>query len=353
MQQRLFGTTDLKVSELGLGCSPLGGGLFRNDRQESLRVVSSAIERGVNFFDTADNYSLGESERLLGLALRGRRAQAVIATKVGARYGVADIWLLKARPVLRPLKGLLGGARRSINLVRDKRKHYDFSAAHLQRAVESSLRRLGTDYIDLYQLYNPSAEDLLDFAMGDTLEKLRAAGKIRYFGITANHVRDALPALECKSIASVQLPVSLLDQEGLASFLELARARGLAIIGSTPLGQGLLTDAQGTTKADESSHFTVEQISARRRLMEAYRAQYVTPDRSLGQLALRFVLQLPGVSVAVPSAVSLRELEENLGALLTAQLTDREISELVELPATHSGDRILPGQGGVDGHARS
>ena len=337
MQQRLFGTTGLRVSELGLGCSPLGGGLFRNDQQESLRVVAGAIEQGINFFDTADNYSLGESERLLGLALRGQRHRAVIATKVGARYGAADVLLLKARPLLRPMKGLLGGARRSINLVRDKRKRYDFTSAHLQRAVEGSLRRLGTDYIDLYQLYNPSAEDLQDFAMGDTLEKLRAAGKIRHFGITANHVRDALPALECKSIASVQLPVSLLDQEGLAPFLERASARGLAIIGSTPLGQGLLTGAQGTTKADESSHFTATQLAARRRLMESYRTQYTKPNRTLAQLALRFALQLPGVSVVIPSAVSAAELAENLGALQVPALSGSEMRDLTESPRQNPG----------------
>lgn len=333
MQQRAFGNTQLLVSELGLGCSPLGGGLFRNDRRESLRVVHHALDQGVTFFDTADNYSMGESERLLGLALRGRRDRGVIATKVGARYGVADRVLLKARPLLRPLKGLLGGARRSINLVRDKRKHYDFSPAHLERAVEGSLRRLGTDYIDVYQLYNPSAEDLRKFGMRDTLEKLRTAGKIRCFGVTANHVRDAVPALDCPAIASVQLPVSLLDQEGLHDFLPRARARGLALIGSTPLGQGLLTNATGTTKADESSHFTLEQLAARRRLMETYRSRFVTPNRTLAQLALRFALQLPGVSVAIPSAISVTEMDENLGALHLPPLSDADLREVQSLAA--------------------
>ena len=331
MQQRPFGNTKLLVSELGLGCSPLGGGLFRNDRNESLRVVQHAVDHGVTFFDTADNYSMGESERLLGQALRGRRDRVVIATKVGARYGVADRLLLKARPLLRPLKGLLGGARRSINLVRDKRKHYDFSPARLQLAVEGSLRRLGTDYIDVYQLYNPSAEVLREFAMRDTLENLRTAGKIRCFGVTANHVRDALPALDCSGIASVQLPVSLLDQDGLEDFLQRARARGLALIGSTPLGQGLLTNATGTTKADESSHFSVEQLAARRNLMEAYRRRFVTPSRTLAQLALRFALQTTGVSVAIPSAVSVAELDEDLGSLSMPALSDRELQELRSL----------------------
>lgn len=331
MLQRVFGKTDLKVSELGLGCSPLGGGLFRNDRNESLAVVRRALEQGITFFDTADNYSMGESERLLGEALRGQRQQVVIATKVGATYSSADRLLLKARPLLRPLKGMLGGARRSINLVRDTRKHYNFTPDHLQRAVDASLKRLGTDYIDIYQLYNPSALDLERFAMGDTLERLRSAGKIRHYGVTANHVRDAMYALQCAPIASVQLPVSLLDQEMLPDFLQAAQKRGLAVIGSTPLGQGLLTNATGTTKADESSHFTLDQIRVRRQLTDAYRSRYVTPQRTLAQLALRFALQLPGVSVAIPSAVTRAEIDEDLGALKAAPLDESEMKEMIEL----------------------
>jgi aryl-alcohol dehydrogenase-like predicted oxidoreductase len=336
MLQRPFGKTDLVVSELGLGCSPLGGGLFRHDRAESLAVVRRALELGVTFFDTADNYSMGDSERLLGEALGGQRHRVVIATKVGATYGSADRLLLKARPLLRPLKGLLGGARRSINLVRDTRKHYDFSSTHLQRAIDASLKRLGTDYIDLYQLYNPSAEDLERFAMGDTLESLRKAGKIRYYGITANHVSDAMHALKCAPIASVQLPVSLLDQEMLPDFLSLAQARELAVIGSTPLGQGLLTNAVGTTKADESSHFTVDQIQKRRRLTELYRRQFVTPQRTLAQVALRFALQTAGVSVAIPSAITRAELDEDITAARLPALDGSEMRLMTELARTPS-----------------
>ena len=102
MQYRKFGNTEIEVSELGLGCSGLGGGLFRHDQAESAHVVHEAIERGVNFFDTADNYSLGESERILGQAFRGRRDKIVIATKVGARFGTTDVLLMKARPLMRP-----------------------------------------------------------------------------------------------------------------------------------------------------------------------------------------------------------------------------------------------------------
>lgn len=327
MQYRQFGNTEITVSELGLGCSGLGGGLFRHDQAESAHVVHEAIDRGVNFFDTADNYSLGESERILGRAFRGRRDKIVIATKVGARFGTADVLLMKARPLMRPFKSLLGNARRSINLVRDKRKHYDFSPAHMTQALEGSLRRFGTDYLDIYQLYNPSIEQLENFEAGEVLERFKAAGKIRHYGITSNHAAEALVALKRTSVQSVQLPVSLLDQEALPELLALAATKGVAVIASTPLGQGLLTDAQGTTKADESSHFTVEEITDRRRRATDCR-RLCRPDRTLAQAALRYVLQLPAVSVAVPSAMTRAELRENLGALGAPALSSTEMGAL-------------------------
>jgi aryl-alcohol dehydrogenase-like predicted oxidoreductase len=327
MQYRPFGITGIVVGEIGLGCSPLGGGLFRHDRREARNVVAAALNQGVNFFDTADNYSMGESERLLGSVFGGRRDKVVIATKVGATYGLADRLLLRARPLLRPIKGFLQGARRSINLVRDKRKHYDFTDTHMTRAVEGSLRRLGTDRIDLYQLYNPSPQDLRNDSIFNTLRKLKQAGKIIHYGVTANSVHDAMPALDCPDIASIQLPVSLLDQNSLSDFLGRASARGIAVIASTPLGQGLLTDTLGVTKADESSHFTFDEVSARRRRAQLAR-RWIKTDRSLPQMALRFVLQTPGVSVAIPSAVNLSELIEDLATLQCPSLTERELTEM-------------------------
>jgi len=327
LSYRQFGATGLKVSELGLGCSPLGGGLFRYDGREAREVLHAALDLGINFFDTADNYSVGESERLLGRALRGRRERAVIATKGGAVFGAADRLLLRGRPLLRPLKGLLRGARRSINLARDQRKRYDYSPQHLARAVESSLRRLGTDYIDLYQIYNPTAESLRNSGVIETLDRLKDSGKIRHYGIAANDLEDAAEILEQFAVASVQVAVSLLDQQPLKALLGEARARGVAVIASAPLGQGLLTDASGPAKADESSHFTTQELHTRRVRASACR-RWVRPGRSLAQTALRFALQCPGISVVIPSAVTRAELIENWGASAAPPLSSDELTAI-------------------------
>jgi aryl-alcohol dehydrogenase-like predicted oxidoreductase len=199
--------------------------------------------------------------------------------------------------------------------------------------VEGSLRRLGTDYIDVYQLYNPTVRDLADCEACEVLDRLKAAGKIRHYGITVYDLEDAFAALEHPSIEVIQLSISLVDQSACASFLARARAQGVGVIAASPLGEGLLTNTVGLTKADESSHHTAEQLELRKaRAAEA--VKWVRPDRTLAQTALRFVLAQEGVAVAIPSAVSRAQLDENLAALETPALTDEELSQMRRLAAS-------------------
>jgi aryl-alcohol dehydrogenase-like predicted oxidoreductase len=332
MHYRTLGDTLLDVSEIGFGCSALGGGLFGPGTQGALDLVARALDRGVTFFDTSDTYSLGNSERILGRALRGRRSRVVIATKGGGTWSKLDKALLRSRPLLRPFRKVLGGARKSIKLAHARRKHYDYSPEHLVRAVEGSLRRLGTDYIDLYQLYNPTVKDLVEFEASETLDRLKAAGKILHYGVTAYDLEDAFAALQHPSIETIQLSISLVDQAACGGFLAQARERGVAVIAASPLGEGLLTNTVGITKADESSHHTTAQLELRRARAAAC-AKWVRPDRTLAQTALRFALALDGVSLALPSAVSIAQLDEDLGALETPKLTDAEFAEMRQLEA--------------------
>jgi aryl-alcohol dehydrogenase-like predicted oxidoreductase len=327
MRYRSLGESGLKVSELGFGCSALGGGLFGPDTRGAIDLVARCLDAGVTFFDTSDTYSLGNSEKILGRAIRGQRARLVIATKGGGTWSRVDKALLRSRPLLRPFRKALGGARRSIKLAHARRKHYDYSPEHIVRAVEGSLRRLGTDYIDLYQLYNPTVQDLLAF------DRLKAAGKILHYGVTVYELKDAFAALRHPSIESIQLSMSLVDQSGCGEFLAQARARGVGVIAASALGEGLLTNTVGVTKADESSHHTAEQLT-RRRALAAASVKWVRPDRSLAQTALRFALALEGVSLALPSAVSLAQLNEDLAALESPMLTDEELTAMRQLDAS-------------------
>jgi myo-inositol catabolism protein IolS len=327
MRYRSLGETSLQVSEIGFGCSALGGGLFGPGTRGALDIVARSLDAGVTFFDTSDTYSLGNSERILGQALRGKRSRVVIATKGGGTWSKLDKALLRSRPYLRPFRAVLGGARRSIKLAHARRKHYDYSPEHLVRAVEGSLKRLGTDYIDLYQLYNPTVRDLTAFEASETLDRLKAAGKILHYGVTAYDLEDAYAALGHPSIESIQLSISLVDQSACGDFLALARERGVAVIAASPLGEGLLTNTVGITKADESSHHTSTQLELRRARAAAC-ARWIRPDRSLAQTALRFVLALDGVSLALPSAVTIAQLDEDLRALESPELTSDEMAEM-------------------------
>ncbi len=192
MRVNRLGKTDLHVSELGFGCSPLGGGLSQPiSNREASYILDMAVSAGVNFFDTADNYGLGESERRLGRAFKSRRDAVVIATKGGAWFRPMDRVLQRMRLLFWPVHRLVRNAPRRINAFRDQRKRYDYTPEHLTQAVEASLRRLATDYIDLYQLYNPGWDDLLALQI-DALVKLQEQGKIRHFGVSVDSVTDTL-----------------------------------------------------------------------------------------------------------------------------------------------------------------
>jgi aryl-alcohol dehydrogenase-like predicted oxidoreductase len=288
------------------------------------------MERGVNFIDTSDNYSMGRSESLIGRAVRGKRAEIVIATKGGARFTSIGRLVLAARPALRPLRSTLAPLRRWLNQKRDNHKRYVYDVAHMRQAIEASLRRLGTDYVDIYQLYNPvpGAPGLSEAF--ELLERLKSEGKARCAGISVNHVEDARGILEMWTPDTVQFPMSLLDQTARWGFLAGSSRMGIGLIARSVLAQGILTSAQGHVMADESSHLSVETLRKWRAQRDKYRC-LVRLDRTLAQTALRFVLQQPEVSVVLAGAVSTTELRENLGADAAPPLDAAEMQRIDEI----------------------
>jgi aryl-alcohol dehydrogenase-like predicted oxidoreductase len=333
MDYRTFGHTDLKVSEIGLGCQSIGGGLYHKDDQEALRTFDRAFDSGVNFFDTADHYSQGNSERLLGRAFQGKRDRVILATKAGMVYSQAGRLALAMRPLLRPARRILEPMKIAFHLMRASQKRHVFSEAYLTEAVHASLKRLQTDYIDLFQLHKPDS-DLID--KGDflgTLEKLKAQGKVRHYGISCATVDDALLCLRHPEIASVQVTVNLLEQEAITKYLPIAKERNVAVIIRNPRAQGHLTDRlgdiTGETYARNQAEFREKQDRARRFLF------LVGEGRTLAQAALRFVLRLEGVSAVIPRANNREQLEENLGALKAPSLTDEELVRIESRDARH------------------
>ena len=330
LRVRPFGQTDLQVSEIGLGCSSIGGVLDRTGDEEAVQTLHEALDRGVNFYDTADVYSLGNSERLLGRAFKDRRDRVIIATKVGSRFKPLWKMALKSRPLLKPVRRALRPLKRYLNLLRHSQKQYDYSPGHVRQALEGSLGRLGTDYVDLLQLYNPSKAELERGDLCEMLDALKAEGKVRYYGISCRSAEDALICVRHLGISTVQIPISLVDFEAIEAAIPLAlEEKGIAVIAREPLAQGLLTKTPKGTLAEQSAR-SRRDIQERKRRAEAFRF-LERPNRSLAQAALQFGLQVPGVSTVIVGVTNRQQLDEALRVLAAPPLSPHELSRVRDL----------------------
>ena len=317
MQYRFLWRTGLRVSEIGLGTWAMGGptevdgkpiGWGPADDAQSLRALQRARELGVNFFDTADVYGFGHAEELLGQAFGGRWEGCHVATKVGN--------------VRAP-----GG-----------RTEKNFSREYILRACEESLRRLRKDTIDLYQLHNPSLDILRSGDWPDTLEELRAAGEIRFYGVSITTVEEAKAFLDRDSGDTIQLVYNLLRQE-MAEMFPLTQRKGIGVIARVPLFYGLLTgkispDTRFPPDDHRSARFPADVLVTELRKVEKLKF-LVHPNRTLAHAALKFILSHPAVSCTIPGGRNERQVEENCCAS-DGHLLSRE--ELDRIQALRAGD---------------
>lgn len=325
MRYRSFGRTGWQVSELGMGCAALGGGIYQKNDREAIATLQEAADAGINFFDTASNYSAGHSERLIGQAFEGRRKQVFIASKTGMLYPAAVRAALKFKHLLKPFRAWLAPVAPTLNRMKYGNKRSEFSQRFVTESLHATLKRLKTDYLDLYQLHNPSPQALEQDDLCDVLEKLKREGKIREYGISLAQVEHAEAlGLRHPGAASIQVALNLLDQEAINQCLPLAQARGSAVIARVPFAQGLLTGVSGETKAEQIATDR-EKVAARKARAQAFRF-LATPGRSIASAALQFVLQVPGVSVVIPGMSSRLHLRENLNAPNALPLTPEELT---------------------------
>lgn len=266
--------TDLRVSRLCMGGCPMGGyGWGQVQEQELIDAVHAALDTGVNFFDTADTYGLGQSEKTLGKALGSRRGEAVIATKFGVR-------------------------------VENGRTFYDNTPEYIIAACENSLRRLGTDYIDLYQVHYRDGKTEMT-AVADALEQLRSQGKIRYFGLS-NLSRADIPELKALrgSFATAQNEYSLARRDHEDDILALSGELDLTPLTWGSLGQGILTgkyDKNAVFGSDDRRsreiyvNFHGEKLLRNLQIVEVLRELAPKYGKSVSAVAIRYILDyLPG-----------------------------------------------------------
>jgi aryl-alcohol dehydrogenase-like predicted oxidoreductase len=298
MQNRPLGNTGIQVSAIGFGGWAIGGpteasgtpfGWGRTNDDESLAAIRRARDLGVNFFDTADSYGFGRSESLLGIVLSRRRQEAVIATKVG---------------VVRSTGGPL-------------RK--DFSRQHIFHAVDGSLKRLRTDYIDLYQAHNPTLEELRGEEIQETMARLQEIGKVRYWGISISTIEEGIEIVKQGWGNTLQVLYNVLNQAPAADLFPLAARKGYGIIARAPLASGLLTgkfrpDTAFGADDVRQNFLTTRRLEEALQRVDEVKSIIGGAARTLIEGAIRFVLAHDAVSTTIPGARTAGQVEGNVTA---------------------------------------
>ncbi|MBT2559084.1 aldo/keto reductase [Hymenobacter sp. ISL-91] len=288
MHYAYLGTTDLHVSRVGFGGMSLGA-----DAAADRRLLDAARDGGITLFDTADLYEHGRNEELLGTTFRHCRTQVVLATKVGNQW-------------------------------RPDGQGWDWnpSGTYIRQAAEASLRRLQTDYLDLYQLHGGTIDDPLDEVV-EAFERLQEQGKIRHYGISSirpNVIRRNVPAT---GLSSVMLQLSLLDQRPLEAVLPLLAAHGVGVLARGALAQGLLAGKPAREYLGQPTE-TVQAAAA------AVASVAKRLQRLPAEVAGRFVLDTPGVTAAVLGIRTAAQLAEVLQLARSAPLPPDARQELLQ-----------------------
>lgn len=295
---------DLQLSCMGFGGEQLGGFRWgKTSEVEMVKAIRKAMDSGINFFDTAPIYGSGHSEEVLGKTLGTYRKNVIVATKVGL------IW--KKNAILReptpnsPIE-----------------KFADCSVANINREIDMSLKRLRTDYIDLYQIHLPDpntpVEDTL-FAM----EKLKQSGKIRCIGCCNFSLELLKESLNCGEIKSIQIPYNLIDRKAEKDLLPFCRQNNIAVLAYSPLARGFLTGKYGrNTKfvlddhrsRSEDKYFHGETFLRNLEVLERVKFVAKKLNKTPTQIALRWVLENPCVTTAIFGAKNIAQVEENVAA---------------------------------------
>ena len=291
MNYRVLGKTGLLVSEIGFGCWGIGGthkgavAYGPTEESQSLRALQCAFDRGTNFFDTADFYGFGHSEHLLGKAFKNVRSQVLIASKGG------------------------------MTSIQDQR---NFTPEYLRRSLESTLTRLHTEYVDLYQLHGPSLDELEHYSdILGLFEKLQDEGKIRAFGISVRSPEDGLEVIRKFHVPCLQINFSLIDQRALDNeLLQLCADKQVGVIGRTPLCFGYLTGSytgqENFPPTDHRSRWSKWQIEKWVSANQEFVSLIPQGGRwSPSQFALQYCLSFEMVSTVIPGMLSESHVHEN------------------------------------------
>ncbi|MGD0174043.1 MAG: aldo/keto reductase [Anaerolineales bacterium] len=304
MQYRELGRTGWKVSAVSFGAWAIGGTWGSVQDSESLAALNRALDLGVNFFDTADVYGDGHSEKLMARLRRQRREPFYVATKAGRRL--------------------------------DPHTADGYNRKNLTAFVDRSLKNLETESIDLLQLHCPPTEVYYRPEVFGVLDDLVRAGKLRYYGVSVEKVEEALKAIEFPGVQSVQIIYNIFRQRPADLFFEQAQRRKVGILARVPLASGMLTGkftASSTFESDDHRAFnrhgeafdrgeTFSGLDYNLGLQAVANLKPIVPaGMTMTQMALRWILMSPAVTCAIPGAKRPAQVEENAAAADLPALT--------------------------------
>ncbi|MFZ3588544.1 aldo/keto reductase [Bacillus sp. DJP31] len=292
MNYRQIGSSDLLVSEIGLGCMSLG-----TDEKKARSIIDEALDLGVNYLDTADLYDFGVNEEIVGKAIKQKRQNMILATKVGNRWETGqEGW------------------------------SWDPSKQYIKEAVKKSLKKLQTDYIDLYQLHGGTIEDHIDETI-QAFEELKSEGVIRYYGISSIRPNVIREFMKKSSIISVMMQYSILDRRPEEVMLEWLNTQNISVIVRGPLAKGLLTNTW-SERIPPSGYMHL----TRNELVQALQNLKTNfTNRSIQELAFRYCLANPTIAAVIPGASSISQIRENIHSALSTPLTKEEVHTIKRL----------------------
>lgn len=311
MNYRQLGNTDLNISELSFGTWAIGGSWGNTNDKDALDGLHRAMEAGVNFFDTADVYGAGHSEELLAKATKGKESEIHIATKFCRAGDIND--------------------------------PETYSEEQVTKYCEDSLKRLGRDQIDLYQIHCPPLEILKDGRVFEVLDKLKEQGKIRYYGVSVETVEEGLFCLEQPNVSALQVIFNILRQKPLHELFPEAARKEVGILARVPLASGLLTgkySADHEFDIDDHRNFNRDgqafnvgetfgglEFKTGVRLSEQLR--WIENGRgTMSRAALRWILDQEEVTSVIPGFRNEKQVLDSLQSLDVPSFTEEELDKL-------------------------
>jgi len=285
MEYKKLGKSDLSISRIGFGCMSL-----KDNQSENEKILHQALDSGINYFDTADLYDKGMNEIAVGKALKGKREQVVIATKGGNQWRK-------------------DGSGWNWNPNKD----------YILKCAEESLKRLQTDYIDLYQLHGGTIDDPIDETI-EAFEILRDQGKIRYYGISSIRPNVIREYVNRSNIVSVMMQYSLLDRRPEESCLTLLQQRNIGVLARGSVASGLLVNKPAKAYLDYSEDEVQKAVNVIKNFSGTH--------RSAAQTAIQFVLKNSAITSAVVGIRTLEQLQDAVETIAATQLTEAETEQL-------------------------